>query len=135
MLKPTPLVAAALLMAIAVSGACPEEWERDRTYTDRSGRRLCLAHHIPLATARGFHIPESDSTFIDPATNEEWRVGGCNPNRILDNSSLRRTARISQPAKITYCTKCEAAFHAWRLRHQRGYHEYDSGGSAISGHP
>jgi hypothetical protein len=136
MLKLLDLCVAALVLSIAVSGACPEEWERDRTYTDRSGRKLCLAHHIPLVTVRGFIIPDSASvTFIDPATNEEWRVGGCNPNRILDNSSLRRTKRISQPAEITYCRKCEAAFHAWRLQHERNFHDYDSGGSAIAGHP
>ena len=136
MLKLPRLCIAALVISTAVSGACPAEWERDRTYTDRSGRQLCLAHHIPLVTVRGFRVPDSRSiTVIDPATDEEWRVGGCNPNRILFNSSLRRTKRISQSAKITYCPKCEAAFHAWCLRHMPNFHDYDSGGSAIAGHP
>jgi hypothetical protein len=56
------------------------------------------------------------TTIIDGAEGEEG-VQLCNPNSIGDYFSLRRTKLISKPYRITYCKKCEAAVHAWRLRH------------------
>jgi hypothetical protein len=68
------------------------------------------------------------TTIIDAAEGEE-EVQLCNPNSISDYFALRRTKLISKPHRITYCKKCEAAVHAWRLRHYPGYRSYDSGGS------
>jgi hypothetical protein len=100
------------------------------TYT-HAGRKFCVRHRIPLITVRGFSMSDRDrTTIIDPA---EWEqdVQRCNPNSIADYFSLRRTKLIWKPYRITYCKKCEAAIHAWRLRHDPGYRSYDSGGSAI----
>jgi hypothetical protein len=69
-------------------------------------------------------------TTIDAAEGED-RVQFCNPNFITDYFSLRRTKLISKPHRITYCKRCEAALHAWRLRHYPGYRSHDSGGSYI----
>jgi hypothetical protein len=46
---------------------------------------------------------------------------------------LRRTKMFSQPSDITYCKKCEAAIHAWRLKHYPGYKPSDTGGSFLEG--
>ena len=98
-------------------------------YTDKAGRQFCGAHRIQLITVRGFSMSDRNrTTIIDPAEGEE-EVQRCNPNSIADYFSLRRTRLISKPYRIIYCKRCEAAVHAWRLRHYPGYRSYDSGGS------
>ena len=71
------------------------------------------------------------TTIIDPATPEEGELQLCNPNFIRDYFSLRRTHLIFKPYTIAYCVQCEAAIHAWRLRHYPGYKSDDSGGSHL----
>ena len=100
------------------------------TYT-HARREFCVRHRIALITVRGFSMSDRDrTTIIDPAEGEE-NVQRCNPNSIADYFSLRRTKLISKPYRITYCKRCEAALHAWRLRHYPGYRSYDSGGSSL----
>ena len=86
-----------------------------------------MRHHIPLMTVKGFSTRDM-STIIDPAEGEE-NVTRCNPNSMGDYFSLRRTKVVSKPCLVTYCKKCEAAIHAWRLKHYPGYTPFDSGGS------
>jgi hypothetical protein len=96
-----------------------------------AGRDFCVRHRIALVTVRGFSMSDRNrTTIIDPAENEQ-DVQRCNPNSIADYFSLRRTKLIAKPYRITYCKRCEAPMHAWRLRHYPGYKSYDSGGSAI----
>ena len=96
------------------------------TYTD-AGRKLCVRHRIALITVSGFSMPDM-STIMGAAEGEE-KVMRCNPNWISDGFSLRRTKVVSKPCLVTYCKKCEAAIHAWRLKHYPGYKASDSGGS------
>src|SRR4051794_8928553 len=90
------------------------------TYT-HAGRQFCVRHRIALITVRGFSMTGRYRGYIiDPAENEQ-NVQRCNPNSIADYFSLRRTKLMSEPYRITYCTRCEAAMHAWRLHHYPGY--------------
>ena len=73
-------------------------------------------------------MPRID-TIIDAGSDEEANLDQCNPNHISHYFSLRRTKLISKRFRITYCKKCEAVVHAWRLRHYPGYRSHDSGGS------
>jgi len=115
-----------ILAGIAHAAAPCDFWP---TTYKHAGREFCVAHRIALITVRGFSMSDRDrTTIIDPAEGEE-NVQRCNPNSIADYFSLRRTHLISKPYQITYCTRCEAALHAWRLRHFPGYRSYDSGGS------
>jgi len=115
-----------ILAATAQANAACDFWRS--TYI-KAGREFCARHHIALITVRGFSMSDRDlTTVIDPGEGEE-NVQRCNPNSIADYFSLRRTKLISKPYRITYCKKCEAAVHAWRLRHYHGYRSYDSGGS------
>ena len=99
------------------------------TYTDAAGRKFCVRHRTTLITVKGFSMRDM-STIIHPARGEE-NLTYCNPNSIGDYFSLRRTKIVSKPCSISYCKKCEAAIHAWRLHHYPGYRSSDSGGSYI----
>jgi hypothetical protein len=117
-----------ILAATAHAEAPCDFWPT--TYT-RAGRQFCVRHRIALITVRGFSMSDRNrTTIIDPAENEQG-TQRCNPNSIADYFSLRRTKLIAKPYQITYCKRCEAAMHTWRLRHFPEYRSYDSGGSYI----
>jgi hypothetical protein len=124
-----PRIALLLIVAGTAHAEAPCDFSLP-TYT-HAGRQFCVRHRIALITVRGFSMKDRYRGYIiDPA---EWEqdVQRCNTNSIADYFSLRRTKLISEPYRITYCKRCEAAMHAWRLRHDRTYRSYDSGGSAI----
>jgi hypothetical protein len=119
-----------VMMLLATANARRPCESLEDVYTDASGRQSCGRHRIPLITVQGFAMRDR-STIMDPATDAEGDLQRCNPNFIADYFSLRRTKLVSEPHKITYCRECEAAVHAWRLRHYPGYSRQDSGGSYI----
>lgn len=122
-------IAILFILAGTAQGDAPcDFWPTTDTH---AGREFCVRHRIALITVRGFSMSDRDrTTLIHPAEGEET-VQRCNPNCIADYFSLRRTKLISKPYRITYCKRCEAALHAWRLRHYPGYMSYDSGGSFL----
>src|SRR3954449_1639130 len=94
----------ALLILVAMTGAgCMNcsKYITQPTITSRTGATLCARHHIPLVTVNGWEEHQDRITLYD-SVYMQLVVETCNPNFVLRNQSLHRTARYHVPTKITY---------------------------------
>lgn len=78
-----------------------------------SGRYVCSVHRVPFVTRDGFRA--GGMTIVD-ASEQEWQAMQKLPNFVQPGWALRRSKSFPEPARVTYCPKCEEELRTiWKV--------------------
>src|ERR1700730_7793039 len=103
-----------LLFLALLLVSCGPTWKQRPVIVSATGERLCVAHHIPLVTVRGFTAPPDyvPRCAQDPNCKQYFILPF--PNRIPDSQSLTRSPLCTIPSQLTYCPKCQHEYEEAR---------------------